>query len=170
MTGKRPGPKPIHTPEVLARLVELRKAGHSWPDCGAILGLNWKSLRDKLYRSGVKAGGPRGRPGLITPELIAKGIALREQGHSWASCGEVLGVKPDSLRLAMLRKGVNPCVPQSKILVAAAGTHQIVATPERIAQARELRAQGMCWKLIERQMGVKGETLRRALVKQQKQS
>ncbi|CAB4149835.1 hypothetical protein UFOVP555_40 [uncultured Caudovirales phage] len=168
MTGKRRGPQPIHTPEVLARLVESRQAGHSWPACGAILGFNWRSLRDKLYRSGVKAGGPVGRPGLITPEHIAKGIALREQGHSWGSCGEVLGVKPDSLRLAMLRKGVNPAVPQSSIRLARPGVR-----PELKAKARELRAQGMCWKLIERELGVNWETLAQAIHrdnKQQKQS
>jgi hypothetical protein len=37
-------------------------------------------------------GKRRGRPAVITPELIAKGAALRELGHSWASCAEVLGV------------------------------------------------------------------------------
>lgn len=156
MTRERPGPKPIHTPEVLARLVELRKQGHSWPDCGAILGLNWKSLRDKLYRSGVKAGGKRGRVAQITPELMAQGVALRAQGKTWAGCGDALGLNGASLRSALARAGIK-----------APGRlgAEPVATPERIARARELRAQGMCWKLIERQLGVSGSTLAKAISK-----
>jgi hypothetical protein len=69
----------------------------------------------------------------------------------------------------MRRKGVNPQAPQHKIQVSTAfGLRKSAATPELIARARELRAQGVCWKLIERQLGVSYKALSSAIRRQNK--
>lgn len=155
MSGGKPGPKLLCTPEVMARLIELRTAGHSWQDCGEIIGLKWRTLRDKLYRSGVRMGGKRGRAPIITPEVKAQAKTLRDSGMSWADCGEALSVNPKTLKTVMLRSGI----PLSPV---PAGKPS-VATPELKARARELRAQGVCWKLVERALGVSWRALSSAI-------
>lgn len=155
----------IHTKAVMDKCVELRAKGHSWAECGRILGVNWSSLRDKLYRHGIKLGGKAGRTPHITAEMMASGAELHNAGHSWAECGELLGINGQSLRLAMVRNGV-------KVMPHRVGA-KTIATPELKAKARELRAQGVCWKLIERQLGVSWGTLSSAIRRedqQQKQS
>lgn len=153
-TGGKRGPAAIHTPDVLAKLVELRQVGHSWPECGKLLGFNWRSLRDKLYRSGVKAGGKRGRVGHITAAMIQQGEELRASGLGWVDCGKAIGINGQSLRAAMRRAGI------AATGVAIGPT--LIATPERMARAAELRAQGVCWKLIGRELGINSATLANA--------
>lgn len=92
----------------------------------------------------------------ITPDLIDLGAKLRAQNVQWQHCGELLGVNHTSLRGAMRRAGID----------AGGPGRLVIATPELIDQARQLKAQGMRWKAIERQLGVSWVTLTSRISKQ----
>ena len=86
----------------------------------------------------------------LTEQVISQCIDLRAYGFTWMQCEEMLGEKMHSLRAALMRAGVPMLGVKGRL---------VKATPELVLKARELRAQGMCWKLVERELGVNWLTL-----------
>lgn len=91
----------------------------------------------------------------LTEQVISQCIDLRDHGFTWRECGEMLGEKMDSLRGALIRAGV----PMVGTKEGQENGCPKKATPELTAKARQLRAEGMCWKLIERTIGVNWKTI-----------
>lgn len=136
------------TLESLEQAAQLRKEGHTWAECEEATGVKWRSLKDKMRRFKMLEKGKMGRIPHITADIMERGAQLRKEGLPWEQCGEKLGVNYKSLRSAMGRKGIK-----------AEGKPPRLATPELVARARALRAQGVCWKLVERELGVNFKTL-----------
>lgn len=90
----------------------------------------------------------------LTDQVISQCIDLRKYGFTWRECGEMLGEKMHSLRGSLIRAGV-PMVGG----VGGGDGRPVKATPEMVLKARELRAQGVCWKLVERELDVSWLTL-----------
>lgn len=112
------------------------------------------------YQPRVKAAPHVPRKRLQIPvRRIKRAIQLREQGKSWAHCAMVLGVYPKALRLAVYD---HLGVPEPKAKRA------VVAAPEVIAKARELRAQRVRWKAIERELGISWRALADQIYRQNK--
>lgn len=82
----------------------------------------------------------------ISEQTISRGADLRKAGFSWSECSEMMGEKMQSLRSALDRNGVPAYGKKGALEVIPADV---------IAQARELRAQRVPWKNIERQLGFK---------------
>lgn len=88
----------------------------------------------------------------LAKQTISQCIDLRAYGFSWDECSDMLSEKKHSLRAALMRAGI-----------PMTGLHgrPVTATPELILKARELRAQKVRWKVVERQLGVNWLTLAR---------
>lgn len=80
----------------------------------------------------------------ISAQTISRGADLRRAGFSWNECAEMMGEKMQSLRAALDRNGVPA--------FGVRGSPKIIPD-EAIVKARELRAQRVSWKLIERELG-----------------
>lgn len=90
---------------------------------------------------------------VMTPQIISRCTDLRKAGFSWNECAAMMGEKMQSLRTALDRNGV-PAFGQRG---SGGGVRKTPA--EAVLKARELRAQGVCWKLIERELGINLNTL-----------
>lgn len=90
---------------------------------------------------------------IMTPQIISRCTDLRKAGFSWNECADMMGEKMQSLRAALDRNGVPSFGSRG-----SAGGHT-KTPPETVLRARELRAQGVCWKLVERELGVSFNTL-----------
>lgn len=88
-------------------------------------------------------------------ELLQEALRLRDGGKiSWRAVAEQLGVKIGWLHHNLDVEG----------LVSRDNRRPVKATPELTLKAVKLREAGVCWKLIERQLGVNQHTLRRAVI------
>lgn len=88
-----------------------------------------------------------------TADLVDRGEELIKAGANWSETAKALGVTWDWVYYHVGQKaGVRP-VPR---LV-------VKASPENLARARELRAAGTRWKVIERIMGIEWRLLARAI-------
>lgn len=81
----------------------------------------------------------------ITARTRGQAVDLNNYGFTWVECGKMLGVDRSSLRRAALKSG-------------AARVYQPM-DPAALSKARELRAQGKCWKAIGRIVGQNWTTL-----------
>lgn len=99
---------------------------------------------------------------IMTPQIISRCTDLRKAGFSWNECADMMGEKMQSLRAALDRNGVPA--------FGRRGSHggMIKIPAETILKARELRSQGMCWKLIERELGVSLYSLSARISKENK--
>lgn len=80
----------------------------------------------------------------ISAQTISRGADLRKAGFSWNECADMLGEKMQSLRAALDRNGVPAYGKRGGVKIVP---------DEAVLKARELRAQGMPWKRIEKQLG-----------------
>lgn len=153
----KPGVRERITVDVMQKCAALRESGIGWKACGETLGFPWRSLKAKMLTKGMRYPGKLGRVPTITEAVMAEAIKLRAQGFEWIQCGAHLGVNAASLRRAMSRKGIK-----------ADGGPTVLATPEIIKKAKALRGQGVCWKMIERELGVSSATIANRMRRTQK--
>lgn len=92
-------------------------------------------------------------------EIAVKAVAMRATGMSWVVIAKRMRVKVEWLRYWTAKVGHEP-----------GQSSDLKTSPARLAEARELRAQGMCWKLIERRMGISCRTLQYGINKENKLS
>ena len=90
---------------------------------------------------------------LPTDQIVDMAFSLRAEKLSWADICKKLDVKIGWLQYQMHKAGLK-----------SAPWRTTLATPDKVAEARKLRAQGVCWKLVERKIGVNAGTLRRAMI------
>lgn len=158
-TKRGPGWASKITKEAMESCAELRSAGKSWPECGEILGLNWRSMRVKMRLHGIGEKGRQGRERIITDSIMAEAAKLRDAGIGWKGCEKRLGVKRSSLRGALRRSGFEfKGVPPEK------------ATAEVIAQAIKMREEKTPWKVIGRKIGMHWEVIARRVNRERKAS
>lgn len=82
-------------------------------------------------------------------EVDLKAISMRKAGLPWSIIAQKLSYKARSLKQWAKDQGYEP--------------QKVKASPENLAEAKELRAKGLCWKLVEREMGINWRTLSRAI-------
>lgn len=78
-----------------------------------------------------------------------KAISMRKAGLPWSIIAQKLSYKARSLKQWAKDRGYEP--------------QKVKASPANLARAKELRAKGVCWKLVEREMGINWRTLSRAI-------
>lgn len=87
-----------------------------------------------------------------TKELVDKATELRRSGLPWSAIAIKLHVSKDWLNYNTGKAGMERY------------DRTLMKTSEaNVIKAIELRAQGVCWKLVERQIGVLASTLQWAL-------
>lgn len=85
--------------------------------------------------------------------IAAKAMELHKAGGSWVAIAKELGVDRSWLKHWVNKAGY----PRND-------KTRIKASPANLLKARGLRAQGVCWKLVGRQVGVDNwRTLQRAI-------
>lgn len=82
-------------------------------------------------------------------EVALKAISMRKAGLPWSIIAQKLSYKTRSLKQWAKDHGYEP--------------QKVKASPANLARAKELRAKGVCWKLVEREMGINWRTLYRAI-------
>lgn len=90
-----------------------------------------------------------------TAELRAKAIELRAAGLKWVTIARQLKVTLAWLAWHTEKAGV-----------VRYDQDRLKTSPANLLKARELRAAGVPWKLVEREIGVNRQTLSRAIIKQ----
>lgn len=88
-------------------------------------------------------------------EVTEQAIAMRESGMKWTVIRKNLGVSKTWLRKHI----VDSEYIQKRV-------DRLRTSPELLVKAREFRAAGLRWKVIERQLGVNWLTLAHAIYKQ----
>ncbi len=87
-----------------------------------------------------------------TAELTAKALELREAGSKWTEICKQLNINKSWLQWHINKAGYQ-----------RNDKSRLKTSPANVQKARELRANGMCWKRVEREMGIVAETLRRVI-------
>lgn len=87
-------------------------------------------------------------------DVALKAISMRKAGLPWSIIAQKLSYKARSLKQWAKDHGYEP--------------QKVKASPENLAKAKELRAKGLCWKLVEREMGINWRTLYRAIAIQKR--
>lgn len=87
----------------------------------------------------ARTAGPR-----RTAEIRAEAIKMRRDGVAWSLIGRRFGVKKEWLKDHVMRHAD----------YKSAKAKWRKELDAKIDQARELRSQGQCWKLVARQLGI----------------
>lgn len=82
-------------------------------------------------------------------EVALKAISMRKAGLPWSIIAQKLSYKARSLKQWAKDHGYEP--------------QKVKASPANLARAKELRAKGICWNLVEREIGINWRTLYRAI-------
>lgn len=82
-------------------------------------------------------------------EVALKAISMRKDGLPWPIIAQKLSYKARSLKQWAKDHGYEQ--------------QKVKASPENLAKAKDLRAKGLCWKMVEREMGINWRTLSRAI-------
>lgn len=91
-------------------------------------------------------------------EIAAKAADLRKAGLTWMEIERQLDVTKNWLDRWM-----------AKIGFKKSGKEDRKSSPENLRKARELRAAGICWKMVARQVGIDHwRTLQRAITMEDK--
>lgn len=85
-------------------------------------------------------------------EVASEAIRLRQAGYKWTEIAKKLRVTLKLLEHWTAKQGLRPDRSKMK------------GSPANLARARELRAAGVPWKLVEREIGVCFHTLRKAIL------
>lgn len=94
-----------------------------------------------------------------TAEIRAEAIQMRKDGKTWAQVAMRFKVKQSWLKAHVAKHPDYAGVRDSLLK----------ASPANLAKARELRAAGVCWKLVARQVGIDHwRTLQRAITLEDK--
>ena len=92
-----------------------------------------------------------------TAELVAKATEMRATGLKWGTIARQLKLTVGWIKWHTGKAGH-----------IRYDQDRLKTSPANLAKARELRAAGVPWKLVERQMGIPARTLERAITKQDK--
>lgn len=85
-------------------------------------------------------------------QIAVKAIKLREEKLKWREIAKKLQVNQSWLRNWVEKAGYEHN-----------NKHVLKSSPENLLRARQMRSDGICWKLIEREIGVAWRTLQRAI-------
>lgn len=85
-------------------------------------------------------------------EIALKAVELRKESATWKDIAKQLKVNLRWLRNWVKKAGYQP-----------KNKDALKASPANLSRARQLRADGVCWKLIEREIGVSWRTLQWAI-------
>lgn len=85
-------------------------------------------------------------------EIAFSAIELRKEKLTWPQIAARLKVNQRWLKNWVNKAGYTPH-----------NAEELKASPENLARARQLRSEGVCWKLIEREMGIAWKTLQWAI-------